>query len=132
MKVRFPNKDLHLRASALVRVRIETEPVQQRLVVPETALLEDQEPPRVVVVEDVKSEEKEGKKEQLGKARLLEAVTGVRDRDKHLVEIIGLEDSEKKKPVPPLADVLFVVKGSHGLEDGDAVKIEEEEHKEEK
>jgi membrane fusion protein, multidrug efflux system len=132
VKVRFANRDLRLRANALVGVRIQTAPVGERLVVPEAVLQEDQEPPGVVVVEDVQTEEKEGNKERVGKARLLEAVTGVRSRERHLVEIIRLKDPENKTNAPPVAESLFVIKGGHGLEDGDPVKIETEQHTEEK
>ena len=67
---------------------------------------------------------------KVGKARVLQAVLGVRNRQRQLVEILGLEDPEHKAPVPPLSTALFVVSGGHGLEDGDEVRVEEVPHKE--
>jgi hypothetical protein len=47
-----------LHQDALQRgVRIETAPVEERLVVPEVVLQEDQDPPRVVVVDEISTEE---------------------------------------------------------------------------
>ena len=83
----------------------------------------------VVVVEKIeKKKNKEGKEETLGKARRLRAIVGVRDREHQKVEIIRLEDPKDKKPVP-IEGAQFVVEGGNGLHDDDAVKIEEEEHK---
>jgi RND family efflux transporter MFP subunit len=121
VKVRFANPDLRLRGNALARVRIRTAPPQERLVLPTDALLTDQDPPQVVVVGDIKEEEGE----KVGKVRLLQAVLGVRNRQRGLVEILGLEDPDHKAPVPPVATASFVVSGGHGLEDEDVVKIEE-------
>ena len=53
------------------------------------------------------------------------------DRHWHVVEILGLEDPEKKEAVP-LQDVLIIVKGAQGLRDDDTVKLEEEEEGPEK
>jgi hypothetical protein len=47
------------------------------------------------------------------------------------VELLKLTDPEKKQTVP-INGLLFVVDGGHGLHDGDAVKIKEEEPEEEK
>jgi multidrug efflux pump subunit AcrA (membrane-fusion protein) len=132
VKVRFPNKDLALRANTVLRVRVLTQPEKERLTVPEAALMEDQEPPLVVVVKEVKTEKnEEGKEEKLGKARKLRAVLGVRDRDRHLVEIVRLETPEKGEPVP-VREALFVIEGGNGLHDDDALKLEEEHAKVEK
>lgn len=125
VKARFANPKSHLPANAVVRLRIGTDPEKERLVLPDTVLQEDHDPPEVTVVENVETKEKEGHAEKLGKARHLRAVVGVRDREKHLVEILTLADPEKKLPVPTVAEALFVVEGGHGLEDGDAVRVEE-------
>jgi macrolide-specific efflux system membrane fusion protein len=130
VKVRFPNRDLRLRANAVVRLEVLTEPQKERLCLPIAALLEDQDPPGIVVVEEVTVKKDDRDHElKVGKAKKLRALIGVRDRDRGLVEIIDLEDPEKKAKVAPGA-LLFVVEGGHGLHDGDAVKLEEEEEKE--
>jgi RND family efflux transporter MFP subunit len=130
-KARFPNRDLRLRANMVQRVEVLTQAEKPRLTLPWTALLEDRDPPEVVVVLDVKTEKKEGKEEKLGKARKLRAALGVRDRSEQRVEIVGLEDPEKKEKFAA-GDALFVVEGGYGLHDGDVVKVEEAEHKDEK
>jgi RND family efflux transporter MFP subunit len=136
VKVRFPNPGLKLSANRVLRVQVLTTPRKERLTIPDAALLEDQEPPLVVVVQDVRTEKKDGKDETLGTARKLRPVLGVRDRSRHVVEIVGLEDpeskeNEKKEKVTP-EKVLFVVEGAHGLQSKDEVKVEPPEHKDEK
>jgi RND family efflux transporter MFP subunit len=127
VKVRFPNPDLRLRANAVLAVEVQTQPEKERLTIQDTALMEDQDPPGVIVFQDLKVEKtKEGKEEKRGKARLLKAIVGVRDRNWRVVEIIGLEDPETKESIP-LKDALFVIDGGHGLQTGDVVKIQEEE-----
>jgi multidrug efflux pump subunit AcrA (membrane-fusion protein) len=129
VKIRFPNKEAQLHANSTVRVRILTKPGKECLAIPESALMEDQEPPTVVVVEDVKTEpnkEKEGKEDQLGKARRIQTIIGIRDRVLHQVEILRLEDKEKKWK-GDVEHALFVVEKGQGLQTGDAVKFEEEE-----
>jgi RND family efflux transporter MFP subunit len=123
VKVHFPNSGLHLRSGRVQRVEIETQPSKERLVIPETALLEDQEPPRVVVVEHKKVEEK-GKEEEVEVARLLIAKLGVREPGKR-AELLGLRDPETKEEFASaaLASARFVVTGGHGLETGDRVKV---------
>jgi RND family efflux transporter MFP subunit len=129
VKVRFPNRDLSLRANAVLRVEILTQPEKERLTIPEAALLEDQEPPLVVVAAGVAAKKNdEGKEDKVGKARRLRPVLGVRDRRQHLVEVLRLEPLEKGEQVAP-RQALFIVEGAHGLQDGDEVKLEEEEHK---
>jgi len=130
IKVRFPNQDLKLRASSVARVRILTKPGKACWVVPESALMEDQEPPGIVVVEDVAvTKNAEGKDEQVGKARRLQAVTGIRDRKLHLVEILRLGDVEKKWH-GDLEHALIVIAKGQGLQTGDIVKLEEEDDEE--
>jgi RND family efflux transporter MFP subunit len=130
VKVRLPNPDLRLRANTVVRVQVQTQPEKERLTIPETALMEDQDPPAVIIVEHLEVKKNaDGKDEKRGKARKLVAKVGLRDRRWHVVEILGLEDPEKKQTVP-LQDVLFVIEGNHGLQDGDDVKLDEEEEEE--
>ena len=76
---------------------------------------------------DVRTQEKEGHAEKVGTARRLQAEVGVRDREKGRVEIVRLVDPEKKAPAPAPAEAWFVADGAHGLQDGDAVKVEEPE-----
>lgn len=129
-KVRFPNPDLRVRANMVVRVQVQTQPEKERLTIPEAALMEDLNEPFVVAVQDIETEKKEGKdeEEKHGKARKLQAILGVRDRERHVVEILGLEDPEKKEKVAP-DNLLFVTEGGHGLENGDIVRLEEAESK---
>jgi RND family efflux transporter MFP subunit len=130
VKVRFPNTDLKLRASSVVRVRILTKPGKSCWTVPESALQEDQEPPGITVVEDVVvKKNSEGKDEQLGKVRRLRAAIGVRDRLLHQVEIVSLEDVDKKWR-GDLEHALIVIEKGQGLQTGDAVKLDEEEEEE--
>jgi RND family efflux transporter MFP subunit len=131
VKVRFPNPDLRLRANAVVRVFVLTRPEQKRLTIPEAAVMEDLEVPTVVAAVDVETEKKGDEEVKLGKARKLHAALGVRDRDRRVVEILGLEDPATKEKVDPRG-VLFVTEGGHGLQDKDVVEVRNEEKKEEK
>jgi membrane fusion protein, multidrug efflux system len=128
VKVRFPNPAGQLRANAIFPVQVQTEPEKQRLTIPEAALMEDQTPPAVVVIQEETRKNKKGEDEKIWKARKLQAVLGVRDRSQHVVEILGLEDPEKdpkKKEKFAIKDVQFVIEGGYGLHDGDIVKPEE-------
>jgi hypothetical protein len=92
--------------------------------------MEDQYPPGIVVVEDVAvTKNPEGKDEQVGKARRLRAVIGRRDRVLHYVEILRLEDDEKKWH-GDLEHALIVIAKGQGLQTGDIVKLEEEDDEE--
>jgi RND family efflux transporter MFP subunit len=127
VKVRFPNSDLKLRASSVARVRIQTKPDKLSWAVHESALMEDQDPPVVVVVEGAAvTKNADGKDEQTGKVRRLRAVTGMRDRVKHFVEIVSLHDDEKKWH-GDLEHALIVISKGQGLQTGDAVRLEEDE-----
>lgn len=127
VKVRFPNKSLELRGSTVVSLQVQTRPEEPRRTIPDSALMEDTDPPMVVVVQDLKPvKNKEGKEEEQGKARKLRARIGVRDALDHRVEILGLE-TDKKEPVPVEDNTLFIVKGGYGLQDGDKIKLEQEE-----
>jgi multidrug efflux pump subunit AcrA (membrane-fusion protein) len=131
VKVRFPNPELRLRAHTIVQVHVLTRPEQERLTLPESAVTEDRDVPTVLAVEDVKTEEKDGEEEKLGKARLLQATLGIRDRERRVVEIVALEDPATKKRVAPRG-LLFVTEGGQGLQTDDPVKLRDEAEKEAK
>jgi RND family efflux transporter MFP subunit len=127
VKVRFPNAGLGLRSNVTLRARVLTAPGKACLALRESALMEDQDPPAVIVVEDHKEEKtKEGKDIETGKARKLRVKVGIRDRVKGLVEILSLDDPEKKWQ-GSLETAKFVVERGQGLRNGDAIKLEEDE-----
>lgn len=126
VKVRFPNMSLEFRANTVVRVQVQTQPEEPRLTIPDSALLEDMDPPGVVVVEDLKEvTNKDGKVEERGKARKLRVKIGVRDQHDHRVEVLALM-TDKNEPVP-IDSAHFIVKGANGLQDGDPVRLMQEE-----
>ncbi len=128
VKVRFPNKDPHLRGNVVQRVRVQTKAGEEQLCIPEAALIEDQNPPIVVIVEKIKTKKNdEGKEEQVGKARRMRALIAVRDRVLKLVGVSGLEDADGKKYTGSLNEVQFVTEGAQGLETGDAVRLQQKE-----
>ena len=133
VKARFKNADQRLRSGSVVRVQALTKPEEARVAIDERALLEDQDPPSVVIVRDLHTEvnPETQKEEDIGFARKLIAVIGVRDRQFKRVEILGLKDPKTKEEVPLNDEVKFVVKGGHGLEgdskEGDKVKLEKDE-----
>ncbi len=132
VKLRFANGQSRLRANLVVNVDVLTQPEKKRLTIPDAALQEDQEPPIVVVAVEVETKKNaEGKEEKLAKARRVQATLGVRDRSKHLVEIVRLFDPETKKTVDP-DDVLYLIEGGYGLHSGDDLKLEEPHGDEEK
>src|SRR5262249_34923875 len=95
VKVRFPNQELGLRANTVVRVQVRTESRKDCLALPVTALLEDQDPPSVIVVTPENRD------------RILKATIGLRDRDRRLVELRGLHDPETNQAVAVRGDMLF-------------------------
>jgi RND family efflux transporter MFP subunit len=130
VKVRFPNKDGRLLANTVIRVQVQTQPEQERQTIPEDALLQDQDPPAVIVIDKLETKKNaEGKEEKVGVARRLLATVGVRDREWHVVEILALRDPDKKTNVP-LDEILVVTKGANGLRDGDPVRLAEEDEDE--
>jgi RND family efflux transporter MFP subunit len=130
VKVRFPNTDLHLRGNVTLRLRVLTTPGKAALTLPESAIMEDQDPPAVLVVEDYKQEKTPaGKEIETGKARRLRVRLGIRDRVLHLAEILGLDDPEKKWQ-GTLETAKFIIEKGLGLRNGDAVKLEVEEDEE--
>lgn len=130
VKIRFPNNELKLRASSITRVLIltnEAKPGEDHWTVPESAIMEDQEPPGIIIVEDVTvSKNAEGKEEQVGKARRLKVEIGIRARHLHQVEIIKLEDPEKKWH-GGIENTLFVISKGQGLQTGDLVKLDDDD-----
>jgi RND family efflux transporter MFP subunit len=127
VKVRFPNDAMKLRANTTLRVRVRTTPGKACLTLPESALVDDKGPLAVIVVEDLKHEKtKEGKEIETGKARKLRVKLGIRDRVLHQVEIVSLDDPEKKWK-GTLETSKFVTEKGQGLRTGDPIKLEEEE-----
>jgi RND family efflux transporter MFP subunit len=60
VKVRFPNqKGRPLRANSVVHVRVETREPRPLRTIKEAALMEDQQPPTVIVIEDLETKESE-------------------------------------------------------------------------
>jgi RND family efflux transporter MFP subunit len=138
VKVHFPNKRLQKRANAAMRVRVMTNTDNESWSIPQAALMEDQYPPGVLIVEDQETEkDKEGVPQVVGgKVRRLQAEIGLRatkfdgEKVKHRVTIVRLidPDPESKKPVPELSDdLLFVTERGTGLQTGDKVRKVEEE-----
>jgi RND family efflux transporter MFP subunit len=131
VKVRFENNQSHLRSNRVLRIRVLTGPGKECLSLPEKAVMEDEEPPTVVIVEDVKTTKNaEGKEETTGVARRLQVEIGRRDRLLHQVEVLRLIDPEKdpeKKWHGDLQSAQFVVEGGSGVQTGDAVKLEADE-----
>jgi RND family efflux transporter MFP subunit len=125
VKVRFPNPDLRLRAHMVVRVHVLTSPERERLTIPESAIMEDLDIPTLIAIQDIKTEEKDGEKHQVGKARKLQVVLGIRDRERSVVEIIRLRDPATGEAVVP-EGLLFVTSGAHGLQNDDAVTLRDD------
>jgi RND family efflux transporter MFP subunit len=131
VKIRFANKDLKLRSNTVQRLEVQVQPEKERYTIKESAVIEDQNPPVVVVVEKMQTVKnaETGKDEEIGVARRLQAKLGIRDRRRGIVEILSLEDPETKQTVS-VEEANFVVEGGHGLESGDKVKLEAEEEEE--
>ncbi len=128
VKVRFPNKDPHLRGNVVQRVRVQTREGEQQPSIREQWLIEDRDPPSVVVVEDIKTKKNpDGKDEETGTARRLGALISVRDRENRLVGLRGLVDADGKAYPGDLKDVPFVTQGAQGLETGDPVRLQPKE-----
>ncbi len=130
VKVRFNNKDAHLRANRVLRIRVQTHPTEERLSLPLTAVNEDEEIPTVVIAENIHTETNaDGKEETVATARKLQAVLGLRDRSKRQVEIVSLQDPDteaKTKWQGEVKDQKFIVEGLQGLQTSDKVKLEVE------
>ena len=128
IKVRFDNKEAHLRSNRVLRIRVLTQPSRECLALPETAVMEDEETPTVVIVENIQTgTNADGKEETTGVARRVQVELGMRDRVLHQVEILRLIDPEKdpdKKWKGDIKEAQFVVEGGQGLQTGDAVKLD--------
>jgi RND family efflux transporter MFP subunit len=130
VKVRFRNLDLKFRVNIVLRVEVEIDESKERRTIPESALMEDQDPPGVVVVEEVEMKKNaDGKEERFGKAKKYTVELGVRDHEKQVVEIKKLMD---KGTEVEIKDQRFVTEGGNLLEDNDVVKLDESEKKEKK
>ncbi len=122
IKVRFPNKELGLRANTTLQLRILTNAGKACLTLPESALFEDQDPPAVMVVENYKVITKDGKEIETGTARKVQVKLGIRDRSLHLVEVVSLRDPENQWR-GTLEDAKFVIEKGRGLRTGDPVQL---------
>lgn len=130
VKVRFPNTELRLRGNLTRRLRVQTTPGKPALTLPESAIMEDQDPPAVLVVDGYKQEKtKDGKEIETGKARKLQATLGIRDRVLHLVEILSLDDPDKKWQ-GTLETAKFIIEKGQGLRNDDPIKLEVEDEDE--
>jgi RND family efflux transporter MFP subunit len=129
VKARFPNARLQLHGFVTLRAQVLTTPGKAALTLPESALMEDHDPPTVIVVENEKVEKKGDKETETGTARKVQARVGIRDRVLHLVEIVGLDDPEKKWR-GSLDTAKFVIEKGQGLKTGDAIRLEEEDEDE--
>jgi membrane fusion protein (multidrug efflux system) len=128
VKIRLDNKSAHLRANRVLHVGILTQPGAEHLSLPVSAVMEDEDPPTVVIVE-TKKEIKEGKEEETFIAHRVRVTLGVRDRKLKQVEIVSLEDPEtdpEKKWKGDPREAFFVVEGGQGVQSGDTLKMEAE------
>jgi multidrug efflux pump subunit AcrA (membrane-fusion protein) len=128
VKVRFPNSEAKLPVNAVLQLRVQTHEDKPCLAIPESALMEDTDPPTVVVVQETDKKFKNDKGEVVPvyEAVRLKARIGLRDRVKHAVEILGLDDPEKKWH-GNVEEALFVTEKGQGLQNDDKVRLEEED-----
>ena len=70
-----------------------------------------------------------GKEEETGVARILRVKMGIHDRLLRLVEIMSVEDPEKKWQ-GDLETARFVTEKGNGLRNGDLIKLEQDEDEE--
>jgi RND family efflux transporter MFP subunit len=130
VKVRLANKEAHLRANRVVRISVQTQPGRECLNLPEAAVQEDEEIPTVIVVTDEKKvKNADGKVDTLGVAHRMQVTLGMRDRKKRQVEILSLTDPEKeeggkKKLQLSVKEAQFVVEGGQGVQTGDVLKLD--------
>ena len=129
VKVRFPNHEARLRGNVVQRIRVQTQPTADlQPCIPEAALIEDSEPPSVVIVENVKEQKNaDGEMEETGTARRCSALLTIRDRDNKVAGFRGLEDADGKRVDVPKDQILFVTVGAAGLETGDPVRLQKKE-----
>jgi RND family efflux transporter MFP subunit len=124
IKVRFANTERRLRANRVQRLQVLTQPVKERLTIPEDSLLEDQSVALVLgAVKPEKPITGFGRSRRLALAVRLRPVLGIRDRDARLVEILQLRSAQTGE-LMSIRDVRFIVEGGHGLHDDDLLKVE--------
>jgi RND family efflux transporter MFP subunit len=129
VKVRFPNKEAKLSVNAVLQIRVQTQPEKECFAIPEAAVMEDEDKPRVVVVEEAKDKKTgELKKDEKGEpvmvARRVAVKLGIRDRVLHQVEILGFDDPKWQGDVET---TLFVTERGQGLQTDDEVKLQVDE-----
>jgi RND family efflux transporter MFP subunit len=128
VKVRLSNKETHFGANRVLHVSVLTTAPKECLSLPEAAVMEDEDPPSVIIVVKVTTGiNADGKEETTGEAKRVQVELGVRDRTLHQIEILRLIDPEKdpeKKWKGDLKEALFVVEGGQGLQSGDTVKLD--------
>ena len=129
VKVRFPNHESHLRGNVVQRIRVQTQPTADlQPCIPEAALIEDSDPPSVVIVENVKKQKNaDGEMEEVGTARRVHALITIRDRVNKVAAFRGLEDADGKMLDVPKDQLNFVIVGAAGLETGDPVRLQKKE-----
>ena len=116
---------LPLKANQIVNVQVQTKEPKKRLTIPESAVMEDQDPSRVVIAVEGRDE----KGDQTHKARILTAKLGVCGTVSHpegpmrVVEILELEDSQHQKV--PVQGAHIIMEGGHGLNENDLIHIED-------
>jgi RND family efflux transporter MFP subunit len=128
VKARLPNSHLKLRANLTLRVRVLTAQERLALTLPDSAILEDEDPTRVIVVTDYKLEKDEnGNGIETGNARMLQVRLGIRDHARGLVEILALSDpGARGKWQGSLETTKFVVERAQGLRNGDIIRRQKE------
>jgi hypothetical protein len=92
--------------------------------------MEDEDPPTVVIAENLETKKEGNKEETTAIARRLQVELGVRDRKNRAVEIRRLIDPEsdpKKKWHGTIKDAQFIIEGAAGLQTGDPVKLASDE-----
>ena len=123
VKVRFPNSPVRLHANQVAHVLVLTQEPKKRLTIPATCLMEDQDPPLVVVADDVTvKQHPEHGDEEIGTARKLRATSAFAIAPSSVSRFCVSKISPRKRTCP-VEDALFIVEGGHGLHDGDTVKI---------
>ena len=138
VEVCFPNNSPHphLRGGVVQRVRVQTRDGDQvgkllgadGVVLQEDWLIEDHDPPTVIVVDKIETKkDDEGKPMEVGTAKRMSAVVVVHDREHKVVGVTGLVDEDGKAYAGPLDKLKFVTKGAQGLETGDPVRLQAKE-----
>jgi RND family efflux transporter MFP subunit len=93
VKVRFPNKEAKLSVNAVVQIRVEIKPDAGTLGIPEAAVMEDQDPPIVVIVEPMLVTQKE-----IAAKDLPAPVSKALKKDNPNADVKKIEEITKKTP----------------------------------